>query len=502
LPVIILNSPGVIATVAAVFLGLLAVGFYVHDRTARRLAWGGAVWLALSLGYLYTGSVPMILHRLPTDPISRLVVEVYDVAWWIVMAWLAVQAVNLLLWRWIFPGAQPGGRKLIADLLAAFIYLGAALGILAFTFEQDVSGVLATSGVVAIVLGFALQNSLGEIVSGLFMSVESPYRAGDWITVDDRVEGQVIETNWRATRLKTRTGDYLIMPNSAIAKAQIVNRYFPDRVHTTQIAVTIDARTPPDRAIAVLTAAALAAPGIRREPAPEVQVFSLSPKAIEYRVTYSIDDFVQAPAARSEVMRRIWRHLFWAGIRMDDAPVPAPGTAQTDAERIAALDQALAGVALVAPLSAPERRALAERYRTSAIGAGTDLVKQGNQGDSMFLISEGVLAVLVDDPASGRELEVTRLGPGDYFGEMSLLTGALRSATVRTLTDACVHELAKSDLAPVMAARPTLATELSRVLAARQKSLAEAGQQSRLPHDTEESYAERLASWIHAFFRA
>jgi len=483
-------------------VALIAAGFYVHDRHLRHMSWSGALWLALSAGYLGRGEVPIVLHRLPDDPVTRLVVQAYDVMWWAVLAWLVVHVVNVVLWRWLYPSAQPGGRKLIADLVTALIYAAGFLAILAFTFEQDVSGVLATSGVVAIVMGFALQNSLGEIVSGLFMSVESPYRAGDWISIDDKVEGQVIETNWRATRLKTRTGDTLIMPNSAIARAQIVNRYFPDRVHTTQFTVTIDARTAPDRAISVLTAALLAAKAIRRDPPPQVQVANLTPKAIDYRLTYSIDDFEQAPEARSEVARRVWLHLAWAGIRMDDAPVAAPGTAATDAERVAALAKALADVPTHAPLSAEERRQVAERCHTRKVTAGAVLVTQGEAGHSMFLISEGVLSVVVKHTGALTETEIVRLGPGEYFGEMSLLTGAARSATVRALTDAVVHEMAKADLAPIMIARPQLATELGRVLAARQQALASAEHEGMAANDTEASYAERISSWISAFFRA
>ena len=498
----VLSHPGVLAVLGGCVVALIAAGFYVHDRHLRRMSWSGALWLALSVGYLGRGEIPIVLHRLPDDPVTRLVVQAYDVAWWAVLTWLVVHVINVVLWRWLYPGAQPGGRKLIADLVSALIYAGGFLAILAFTFEQDISGVLATSGVVAIVMGLALQNSLGEIVSGLFMSVESPYRAGDWISIDDKVDGQVLETNWRATRLKTRTGDTLILPNSAIARAQIVNRYFPDRIHTTQFTVSVDARTPPDRAVGVLTGALLAAKGIRRDPPPLVQLANLTPKAIDYRLTYSIDDFETAPEARSEVARRVWLHLAWAGIRMDDAPVAAPGTAASEPERVAALAKALAGVALHATLSDEERQQIAARSQRRAVAAGSTLVSQGQTGDSMFLISEGVLVVVVKNPGAVVETEVVRLGPGDYFGEMSLLTGAARSATVRALTDAVVHEVAKADLAPIMIARPSLATELGRVLATRQHALALAEHQGMAANDTEASYAERISSWIQAFFHA
>jgi small-conductance mechanosensitive channel len=494
--------PLLIAVGVAV-LALLVAGFYAHERQNRRLAWGGALWLALTLGYLRTGDVPVLIHRLPTDPLARALVQAYDTLWWLAGAWLVVNLMNVVLWRWLFPGArQPGGRKLIADLMSTFIYLAAFLAILAFAFDQDISGVLATSGVVAIVIGLALQTSLGEIVSGLFMSVEAPYRAGDWITIDDKIDGQVVETNWRATRLKTRTDDYVIVPNSTIAKANIVNRYFPGKQHIAQFLITIDSRTPPERAIATLRAAAAAATGIQRDPPPEVLILNLTPKAIEYRITYHIDDFAEAPALRSELAQRVWHHLDWAGIRMDEAPILAPATALTDAERATALEKALTRVILCSPLSSDERATLATRCRTQTVPAGTTLVTQGADGDSMYLISEGVMVVRLRQPETGLDIEVARLGPGDYFGEMSLLTGAKRSATVRALTPVCVHELTKADLAPTLMARPALASELGKVLAARQKALVAAGHATG-PHDgSDESYAERISTWISSFFHA
>jgi small-conductance mechanosensitive channel/CRP-like cAMP-binding protein len=496
-----LDTP-LLAAAGLVVLALIIAGFYAHERLNRRLAWGGALWLALTLGYLRSGDLPMLLNRLPTDPLARAAVQAYDTVWWLSLAWLAVAVLNLLLWRWLFPGShQPGGRKLVADLVSGLVYIAAFFAILAFAFDQDISGVLATSGVVAIVLGLALQTSLGEIVSGLFMSVEAPYRAGDWVTIDDKIEGRVLETNWRATRIQTHTGDILIVPNSTVARAQIVNHYFPSRQHATSIEVTIDARSAPDRVLSVLTAAVLATPGIHRAAAPRVIVREFGQTAIIYRVTFVVEDFADAPAIRSDVALRIWHHLAWAGIQLEGPPRPAAGSAETEAERRAALERALGRISLFSPLTAEERADLAGRFRFQKVKLGDTIVQEGAQGDSLFLVSEGALAVQ-RCREDGTATDVNSLGPGDYFGEMSLLTGAPRSASVVTLTDACVHELAKADLAPVLNARPSLARELAGVVAARERGLAEAGRAPVRPSETEESYAERIAGWIISFFRS
>jgi small-conductance mechanosensitive channel/CRP-like cAMP-binding protein len=493
------HNAWVLAGIGLAVVALLAAALLTHDRLFRRLGWGGAFWGALTLGYLYVGHLPVLLNRMPNDPLARAAVQVYDTIWWVALAWLTVQIINLLLWRVLFPGAQPGGRKLIADLLSVLIYVAAFLAVLSFTFDQEISGVLTASGVMAIVIGLALQTSLGEIVSGVFMSVEAPYRAGDWITIDDKIVGQVLETNWRATRLMTRTGDYLIVPNSTIAKANIVNHYFPDRTHTAQIKITVDPRAAPDRVMSVVTCAVIASPRVRNDPPPTTIISNLSPSGIEYSVTYQVDDFAEAHLARSDVAERIWRHLFWAGIRPTEAPVPAPSTAHSEEERCSALERALTRVGIFATLSPEERQAIAGRFRMRSIAANTTLVTQGDHGDSLFLISDGVLGIYHRE--GDADVEITRLGPGDYLGEMSLLTGAPRSATVRSITAACVHEIAKADLAPIMARRPALASELAQILATRQAVLAQSGQRAD-ETQSEGSYAERIAAWIGGLFRA
>ena len=240
---------------------------------------------------------------------------------------------------------------------------------------------------------------------------------------------------------------------------------------------------------------------MRQEPPPRVIIRTLGQTTVDYRVEFTIDDFAEARAARSDVANRVWVHLAWAGIRMDGPPLASPANAESEAERTAALEKALLRVSLFEPLSFDERGALASRFKTQRVAAGTTLVSQGERGDSMFLISEGVLAVR-KHTATGADAEVTRLGPGEYFGEMSLLTGEPRSATVAALTDACVHELAKDDLSPLMAVRPTLASELARVLAVRQMALAAAGKLVIHPPETCESYAERISAWITTFFRS
>src|SRR3979490_2261490 len=161
-----------------------------------------------------------------TEP-RRFFVGALEVIWWLGAAWLAVGFLR----AFVVLGRQPRESKLFQDLLAALIYLAATFAIDAEVCDLPVKGLLATSGALAIVIGLALQSSLGDVFSGIVLNIERPYRVGDWIILDDTVQGKVIETNWRATHLLTGRQDVAIVPNSVIAKSKLVNCSSPTRIH-------------------------------------------------------------------------------------------------------------------------------------------------------------------------------------------------------------------------------------------------------------------------------
>src|SRR5882762_2059773 len=147
----------------------------------------------------------------------RLFVSVLEIIWWLGAAWLTVGFLR----AFVVLGRQPHESKLAQDLLAGLVYLAATFAIIAYVFDLPVKGLLATSGALAIMIGLALQSSLGDVFSGIVLNIERPYRVGDWIILDDTVQGRVIETNWRATHILTGNQDVAIIPNSVIAKSKL-----------------------------------------------------------------------------------------------------------------------------------------------------------------------------------------------------------------------------------------------------------------------------------------
>src|ERR1039457_4320886 len=245
----------------------------------------------------------------------RLPMELFGIAWWILGAWLVQGFLDLILRRTWFPDDnEPHARRLFADLASVFVYVVALVGIMDTVLKQPISAVLATSGVLAIILGLALQNTLSDVFAGLAINIERPFGASDWITVSRDVEGQVIQINWRATHIKTAANDIIIIPNSVVAKAIVTNhrRLRDPRINTLGIRITSD--VPAAQVIRALEAAAAGSPGLAAGTTPKALACAFADEAIAYELSYEVDEYILTCDVTSEVITRVSRSLSSQGI--------------------------------------------------------------------------------------------------------------------------------------------------------------------------------------------
>ena len=199
----------------------------------------------------------------------------------------------------------------------------AFFGIVATVLGQPVSAVLAASGVFAIVLGLALQNTLADVFAGLAINVERPFAAGDWITLKDGIQGQVMEVNWRATRIRTCANDIGVVPNSVIARA-IVTNHRRTNEHVCSVAVKVDHRVPPAQVIGALLAAAGGTAGVVRGTAPNAYGREFSDAFIIYDLSFVVEDFVTIARVQSELITRITDALRSLHIGIGTAVIETP----------------------------------------------------------------------------------------------------------------------------------------------------------------------------------
>ena len=405
---------------------------------------------------------------------------------WLVAAWGGARLIDLLAAG--NGGTGPDGMprppripRLLADLLRFFVYGVAVLAILAFVLEQPVTGLLATSGVAIAVLGFALRNMIADIFAGIALNIEHPYRIGDWLELSPGVAGRVDEINWRATRLIANDGTAVIVPNGIVAGSRFINFSRPNPSFRASVPILLDHEVPVERAKRILLSAMLCADGVLPIPRPDVIVEGVTPNGITYLARFWTDDGGRVSLVRDAVLTGVLANLARAGIEparpKQEVRRRQPAQLDTDTLRHSLLRQ----LELFDAFDDEEVGALAQAMRELHLPTGTAAVRQGEAGESLFVIAEGVFDVQVAAPGStdsasiipndGQRpgvIHLTRLRPGDLFGEMSLLTGQPRSASVVACTDAVVYELARGHLDPVLRQRPQLAERLADLMADRQ----------------------------------
>jgi len=352
---------------------------------------------------------------------------------------------------------------------------------------------------VAIIIGLALQSSLGDVFSGIVLNIERPYRVGDWIILDDSVQGKVIETNWRATHILTGNQDVAIIPNSVIAKSKLVNCSTPTKIHGTSIRIKLAPSLTPAAGRNLLKEVLLSSTHILRAPEPTVTIKDVSAEMIDFELSYSVTDVGAVDQAQNELFDRVYRATAAAGAAF--APRIAVTSAKITAEDKGEPDipeRLLAGISLFSTLTTVEKTALASRMQRREYKQGAVIVTKGTVLQSLCIVSYGVLvgSALSD----GRKIEVIRLAPGDYFGEMGLLTGESLNGELAALTRVVIYEIPKDALSPLLKARPSMAEELSESLAIRQlANRTVLDHQDRKEHH-QEGLADRVASSIRRLF--
>lgn len=386
----------------------------------------------------------------------------------VLAAFPAVKVINRILWvRRGKEGKMVEAPRLLADTTALVVFVAVLLGVLQFIYEKEVPGLVAGSGVVAIILGLAMQDLLGNIFGGLSIYLEKPFKPGDWLHVENQ-DARVVEITWRSTRL-INTDDVLIdVPNASIVKQSITNYERPTRPHALRIAVGLHYEVPPARAQQVLRDATASVPGVLSSRRPVVWVTDFADSSVNYEIKFWIEDHRFAPRIRSDVRSHAWYALKRAGMEIPFPIVTLYRGRHVDTEKVAreVATEALNKHAILSFFSEEQRKELVRHSRVALFAPNDLVIEQGAAGDSMFLIVSGKTEVRF---THGDTTEVVAtFGPGDCFGEMSLLTGESRTATVVATEEVQTVEITRDVLTPLIHATPDVLNRLSDLLAERQ----------------------------------
>ena len=405
---------------------LLALVLAARGATANRYV-RGRLWVSFLLLAGYTLAAGLLAsNRLPPAVAAQVrVAAALLIAVGVVNAVVAL-AVN----PWRIDRIPERFPRIVQDTIVIGL-----VGLAAMLFMPD--KIVATTAVGAVVIGFALQDTLGNLFAGLAIQIEKPFRVGHWVTIGGK-DGMVSEITWRATKIRTKAGNFVVVPNSVLSRDTITNYSEPTLDTRVEVEVGASYDTPPNEVKQVILAALGGEPLIAPEPRPEVLLVDFAASAITYRVRVWTTDF----AADERVRDRIRSRIYYA-FRRSGISIPYPVQVQIEAEGAAAgageatrarsFDQ----VEILAALTDDQRARLAAASRPVLFAAGETIVKEGDAGASMFVLVSGEASVRLAET----EGEVARLREGAVFGEMSLLTGDARSATVVAERDCQLLEI-------------------------------------------------------------
>jgi small-conductance mechanosensitive channel/CRP-like cAMP-binding protein len=422
-----------------------------------------------------------------------------------------VIACPLLIDRVLVASRKRPIPKLLRHLVTIGIATVAVL-LVAYTVAPEVfSGILALSGILGVVLGLALKPLILDVFCGISTNLDSAFQIGDWIEIGSRSDGQphagwVEEINWRTTHIRTRTGNLVICPNSVVSNAVIANFSRPWPLSRCDTNVQLPAEVDPARVFRILRAAADATVGMGNGPSQErsseVLILKFTDGTVIYQIRSWIDySRISADAHRHLIHDSVLRHLRIAGI-----PLAEPAVLNRQSRDIAVassaggLHQLLSRLSIFQGIGPEDIAELAASLTLRNFEKGDVLVRQGEEGSEMFVITEGAVEVLAN--VDGAEVGVARMHAGDYFGEMSMLTGESRTATVRATSSGRVYSIPREGMAQLLTGDAPLMELMSRNLVVRNLSRASKidAAQAENPEERRSSLASSLLAKMRRIF--
>lgn len=383
--------------------------------------------------------------------------------------------------------ALPAGSWRISRVWSELLRLASVVGIgfyvLGGLWGVPTQQVMTALGVGSIVIGFALQDTLSSLVAGMLLAFEKPFEVGHWLRYSN-YEGQIIEMNWRAVRLRTRERDVVIVPNSVLGKDVAVNYTLLDPLHAELVQARFHYHHSPNQVKRALLEVMLATPGVAHNPLPHVRIaeYDYDKFAIHYEVKYYIQDYGRMEFIRDEALTRIYymaqRHQFTIPYQTTIF-YQRDGKLLEPSDPFAELLKQLQMISYFATLSPHALEQLARHAALHQYGSEEQLIRQNEFFAGFYIILEGQVRLTVHTPTgrtpagqqNSQEIEVATLNKADFFGETVLMREQPSPFTITVTKDLKALFIERSMLIEAVETNPRLATEMNRFIEARHKAV-------------------------------
>jgi small-conductance mechanosensitive channel/CRP-like cAMP-binding protein len=388
------------------------------------------------------------------------------------------------------------------DFILLVCYAVLFLVVLRTRGDVNLAGLITTSAALTVVIGLAAQTTLGNFFSGLVLQMEHPFSIGDWITYNSHT-GRVTGITWKSTRIVTRDNVLIYLPNNELSNGILINYTKPDRRMVGRLNIGLDYNAPPYKVREVIFGILMQHPKVLNSPRPQIRLIDFDDSSINYEVRFWYNNYLHHPQIKADLNDQLWYALRRNKINI---PFPIRDTRLAHIERHHKCEarqqlsekilDMLENVPLFEALTDEDRQTIAEEATIQDYGSGEPIVHQNEPGDSLYIILSGACGVLLEKEG-GRTQKVATIKKGDFFGEMSLLTGEARKATVKAMEHATVARVDKALFSKFLASNPQICEKLGTAMAQRQLDL---DKEANRPPD-ELANPKNVITRIKAFFR-
>ena len=341
--------------------------------------------------------------------------------------------------------------------------------------DINLASLLTTSALLTVVIGLAAQATLSNLFSGLIIQAERPFSIGDWIQFEN-YEGTVIGISWKSTQILTREKILVYIPNSVLASSTFSNFSRPNRKKIAIQFIGLDYNAPPNKVIRVINSVLDEHSKVLKQPKPVVRVADFQDFSIQYEVRYWHNNYAFEPQLKCEI-----NSLLWYALRRNNIRIPFPirdvqhahierkYQAENQNRMIGEIQAMFEGVPVLSPLSQAERADLARKVHIEIFGEGELVVQEGDQGDSMYIVHSGSCEATRSSRHRSTQQVLSTFGKGDFFGEISLLTGEKRTATIQAKEDTTLIVVNKNAFSTIMNSNAEISEQIGNVVVQRQK---------------------------------
>ncbi|WP_094555231.1 mechanosensitive ion channel family protein [Synechococcus sp. 1G10] len=457
----------------------ILLGEVIHRLKRRGRAVSSTVRLVRDVLLPLLVLLLFLQHLVLVDPGTRLFRTV-ETVFWVCVIHASLSLLNVILfeqaeadtWRSRVP-------KLLIDLARLFLILLGSAFVLATVWKADLAGLVTALGVSSIVIGLALQDTLGSVMSGIALLFERPFTVGDWLEVSG-VVGQVIDINWRAVRLLTLEQEMVVIPHKLISSEIIRNFTKPTPVHAERIQIGFSYNDPPNLARQVLKSTALETKGILLDPEPDVFTLAYEDSAVSYEVKFFIRDYGDIEQIRERFMTRVWY-----AAKRNNLTIPFPirtvynfhGPTSQQKGIAKKFSESLEAIPSYVPLNREQQSVTTASSGISLqhFAAGEKVIRQGQVGNELYIIVAGQ-ALMSTRSENGDDLELLSLRNGEFFGEMGLFSGEPSVVTISASNDLEVMKISAAVVNQMIDRQPSFAREIGQILEIRRLAIQETTQ--------------------------